>query len=106
MLRRTGFKTTPLFWASYTVVSSKERRCFKMPVSPRKNSNNFGISLDLHYLCTRNQNVDRFGLLATTVKNAKTTKNSLTIGVCFCLCIFPNSFPIRFIDDLTTSDCR
>ena len=72
----------------------------------KKKSFSFGISLDLHYLCTRNQNVDRFGLLATTVKNAKTTKNSLTIGVCFCLCIFPNSFPIRFIDDLTTSDCR
>ena len=45
MPRRTGFKTTLLFWASYTVVSSKERRCFKMSVPPRKNSNNFGISL-------------------------------------------------------------
>ena len=41
-------------------------------------------------------NVDRFGLLATTVKNAKTTKKSLIVEVCFCQCIFPNSFPILY----------
>ena len=37
----------------------------------RKFSSKLGISLTYSYLCSRKQNVDRFGLLATTQKNAK-----------------------------------
>ncbi|MBR4930196.1 MAG: hypothetical protein IKZ00_05280, partial [Bacteroidaceae bacterium] len=39
--------------------------------SARKFSSKLGISLTYSYLCSRKQNVDRFGLLATTQKNAK-----------------------------------
>ncbi|MBR4306407.1 MAG: hypothetical protein IKT83_00200 [Bacteroidaceae bacterium] len=38
------------------------------------------------YLCSRNYNVDRFGLLATTEKNAKKTKKLL-----LCAAFYPKS---------------